>query len=175
MNYQDVKTFQELAEEIKKHIDSHRIPCTDVLRGEGVMYVNAKELSTTDARLAFVRLKNKFGVELPVPDDLIELLDSCGDADRKVQDKSALKEPAEAGQDATPAKIINIENFKGVLGDVRAENVQTGDHASIYKQRKVEKKGIVKKLLRIVGFLAALLTILHYFGWLGAIKALFTK
>ena len=103
MNYQDVKTFRELAEAIKEHIDSHRIPCTDVLRGEGVLYVNSKTLSTTDARLAFIRLKNKFSVELPVPDGLIELLDSCGDADRKLQDKSEPEKPAEA--DSQQGKI----------------------------------------------------------------------
>ena len=104
MNYQDVKTFQELAKAIKEHIDSHRIPCTDVLRGEGVMYVNANKLSTTDARLAFIRLKNKFSVELPVPNDLIELLDSCGDADRKLQDQSEPEKQTEPEQKTTPVK-----------------------------------------------------------------------
>jgi hypothetical protein len=95
MNYQNVKTFPELAEAIKEYIDSHRTYCTDSLREESVMYVNVKKLSTTDARLAFVRLKNKFGVELPVPDgDLIELLDSCGVAERKFQEKEALEKPA---------------------------------------------------------------------------------
>ena len=51
----------------------------------------------------FIRLKNKFSVELPVPDGLIELLDSCGDADRKLQDKSEPEKPAEA--DSQQGKI----------------------------------------------------------------------
>jgi hypothetical protein len=108
-------------------------------------------------------------------DTLVRKFDMCMSSDEQQE------QPAETGQDATPAKEKNqapviIQNFnKCLLGDVQAENVQTGYHASIYKQRKVEKKGIVKKLLRIVGFLAAMLTILHYFGWLGAIKAFIYK
>jgi hypothetical protein len=43
-------------------------------------------------------------------------------------------EKDETKQNTTPAKVINIGNFKGVLGDVQAENVQTGDRASIHKQ-----------------------------------------
>lgn len=88
--------------------------------------------------------------------------------------------------DTTPAKeekekaktigSIHIQNFKGILGDVQQpENLQIGDYASIHKQTKIQTKGGVKRLLKIigaiVGFLAALLTIFHLLGWLGLIKA----
>jgi hypothetical protein len=58
-------------------------------------------------------------------------------------------------EDATPAKIINIGNFKGVLGDVQAENLQTGDYASIHKHPVTadKKKGIIEKVLEIIGLI----------------------
>lgn len=83
-----------------------------------------------------------------------------------------LKEPAKAKPDSALAGNINIQNFQGILGDVQAENVQTGDHAGINKhdETEKEKKGIVKKLFGIIAavviFLAALLTCLYYLGWL---------
>jgi len=103
-------------------------------------------------------------------DTLVRKLNMC------VVSGEQQEQPAKTGQNAAPAKIINIENFKGVLGDVQAENVQTGDHASINKQPKPEKnKGKVKKILwvisAIIGTLAALLTSLHYLGWLEPVKA----
>lgn len=86
---------------------------------------------------------------------------------------------AETWGNATSAKIINIENFRGILADdVQAEIVQTGDHSSIHKQptTREKRKGILIRILKIigaiVGFLAALFTCLGYlFGWLGPIKA----
>lgn len=80
----------------------------------------------------------------------------------------------ETGGSATPAKIINIENFRGILADdVQAEIVQTGDSSSIHKQTipKEKEKNIIWKILKIIGAIAALLTILHYLEWLEPIKA----
>jgi len=77
--------------------------------------------------------------------------------------------------------IFNIQNFKGILGDVQAENVQTGNHASIHKQSLTaeKKKGIIKRIpywiYILIAFLAALLTSLHYLGLLEPIKRLFTR
>ena len=53
----------------------------------------------------------------------------------------------------------------------QAANVERGDHTSIDKHGQTEKKkGNIRKVLAIiaavVGFLAALLTCLHYLGWL---------
>ena len=84
-------------------------------------------------------------------------------------------------QNAAPEKIINIENFKGILGDVQAENVQTGNNASIHKQTVTaeKKKGILRKIPRwiyyILGALAALLTVLHLLGLFEPIRRLFTR
>ena len=70
-------------------------------------------------------------------------------------------------EDAAPAKII-IENFKGILGDVQAENIQTGDSASIHKHVESEgkKKGILSRIpywiYLLVSFLAALFACIHY-------------
>ncbi len=102
--------------------------------------------------------------------------DACSYLVRILSDKLA-----DTGRNAAPAKIINIGNFKGVLGDVQAENVQTGDYSSIHKQTITaeKKKGIFIRLLKIigaiVGFLVALLGILHYLGWLEPVKALISK
>jgi len=97
------------------------------------------------------------------------------------------QKPAETEQNTTPAKIINIGNFKGILGDVQAENVQTGNHASIHKQTVTteKKKGILKKLLKwlvgvigaiVVGIIVTVVTdILGDFGWIERIKRLFTR
>ena len=82
---------------------------------------------------------------------------------------------AERGQN-----IINIEKFNGVLGDVQAENVQTGDHSSIHKPPVTEKKekGIFRKLLKIIGIVivaiiaAIVVDILGDLGWLESIKNL---
>jgi hypothetical protein len=83
---------------------------------------------------------------------------------------------AEAGQNATSTTIINIDKIDklGVLGNVQAESVQTGDYSSIHKQTITgeNNKSIIWKILKIIGAIAALLTILHYLGWLEPIKAL---
>ncbi len=67
------------------------------------------------------------------------------------------KSPAETEQNTTPAKEekanINIQNFRGVLGDVQAENVQTGDHASIHKQPKAENKNEERAKSSIIGWI----------------------
>lgn len=57
----------------------------------------------------------------------------------------------ETGQNATPATIINIEKL-GVLGDLQAENVQTGDYSSIHKQPTAREK---KPKLRIISWIFA--------------------
>jgi len=72
-------------------------------------------------------------------------------------------------QNSTPAKIINIEHFQGVLGDVQQpENLQIGDHTSIHKHDRSEgkKKGIIGKILKIIGVII---------GWLEPIKAFIYK
>jgi hypothetical protein len=95
---------------------------------------------------------------------------------RKAAKANLAEKPAETGGNATPATIINIAKIDklGVLGDVRAESVQTGDNSSIHKQMITgeKNKSIIWKILKIIGAIAALLTILHYLGWLEPIKAL---
>ena len=80
------------------------------------------------------------------------------------------EKPAEPGGNAAPATIINIDKVDklGVLGNVQAESVQTGDNSSIHKQTIIteKKKGIIGKILRIIGAVAALLTIVYYLWWL---------
>ena len=109
-------------------------------------------------------------------DILMRKLDMC------VSSGEQQEKPAETGGNAITAKIINIGNFKGVLGDIQAENVQTGDYSSIHKQPiTVEKKrGIIGKILKvivkiigaiIVGIIVTVVTdILGNFGWLQSIK-----
>jgi hypothetical protein len=103
---------------------------------------------------------------------------------QSARNELSAKKLAGTGRDITPAKIINIENFKGVLGDVQAENVQTGDYASIHKQPVTEekKKGIIKKTLKIIGAIvigiissliaAILIDIFGDFGWIVKIKTI---
>ena len=62
---------------------------------------------------------------------------------------------------------INIQNFHGIFGNVQAENVQTGDKASIHKHNGIEKnnKGHIGRVFKIIAaivtFSAALLTCLY--------------
>ncbi len=65
---------------------------------------------------------------------LAQLQQLCAECDGKTEN------PAETKQNVAPAKVINIKNFKGILGDVQAENVQTGDSSSIHKQLATDKK-----------------------------------
>lgn len=111
-----------------------------------------------------------------------------------------LKKPVETGQDITGAIIdektqaktigsINIQNFKGVLGDVQAEDFQIADDASIQKQAKPEwdstgERGRIKKIAGwifkkmwyligavIVSFIGTILIdIFGDFGWIERIK-----
>lgn len=70
---------------------------------------------------------------------------------------------------------INIENFQGILGNVQAEDVQTGGHVNIHKNDRIEKISIARKFLkwiiRIVGgiVMAIITTVvidtLGHFGW----------
>ena len=98
---------------------------------------------------------------------------------------------------AKTISTVNIQNFRGVLGDVQAENIQTGDHASIHKQIQVEKKSkasgkvfeFFKKIIAwvfkktshliftiIVGIIVTILIdICGDFGWLDNIKAFIYK
>lgn len=91
------------------------------------------------------------------------------------------EKPAKTEQDTTRAKEEKAAINVHISGDVQAENLQIGDYASIHKQAKTEKKnkGTVKRLLKIIGavigFLAALLGIFHYLGWLEPIKAFIEK
>lgn len=76
---------------------------------------------------------------------------------------------------------IHIQNFNGILGDVQAENVQTGDNSKVLNYTNAEKndKGIFKKLLKIIfsiiAFFAALFTCLYYLDWLEPVKSFILK
>jgi hypothetical protein len=140
MNYQNVKTYKELGEVIKEDINRHKVPCQDSITGETSMQLFTS-LKTDDAQLAFIRLNNKFGVDLPVPNDLIELLDSCGIADRFLQDKSKNEKPAETERDTTPTKRWEIGAWL---------------------------KKIPHWIYILVIFLAALLTCIYFLWWLWA-------
>jgi hypothetical protein len=86
MNYENVKTFKELAETLKDHFSVN----TDV-EGEVNMSPNALNYDVTAARLAFVRLKaenRRDDLPKEIPTDLIDLLSLCEYA---VQDKSESK------------------------------------------------------------------------------------
>jgi len=82
------------------------------------------------------------------------------------------EKPEETEQKTTPAKIINIENFKGILGDVQAENVQTGNHASTHKQTVTaeKKKGILKKILKWLVGIIGTIVVTDILSDLGLIK-----
>ncbi len=106
--------------------------------------------------------------------EMVKFLDKCKDEmiqGIKVTDLASLK-PAETERNAAPAKII-IKNFKGVLGDVQAETVQTGDYASIHKHPVTaeKKKGIFRRIpywiYILICLFASLITILEW----GPIKA----
>ena len=76
---------------------------------------------------------------------------------------------------------IHIKNFQGILGDVQAENVQTGDKSLIHTHTETEKKkkGIFRNLwliiTAVVGFLGTLLGILNHLEWLESFKAFCSK
>jgi len=99
----------------------------------------------------------------------------------------AVKLDSKAGQgnvgkaDSKIDQNINTQNFHGILGNVQAENVQTGDKNLIYKHTETEKKkkGIFRNLWfiisAIVAFLSSLLGVLNHLGWLESFKAFFSK
>ncbi len=81
---------------------------------------------------------------------------------------------AETERRIAPAKGEKEKaNLKIEIGEIQAENVQTGNHASIHKETKADKqnRGSVKKLLKIVGaiivglFVAFLADIFGNLGW----------
>ena len=101
-------------------------------------------------------------------------------SDRKLVAKAILEEaeaieqtdlaklkPAETEQNVTPA--ISIQNSNVILGGIqKAENLQVGDNARIYKHEKTEekKKGILSRIpywvYLLVSSLAALFACIHY-------------
>ena len=76
---------------------------------------------------------------------------------------------------------IHIKHFQGIIGDVRAENVQAGDKNLIHKHSETEKKkkGILRNLwwiiTAIIGFWGSLLGVLNHLGWLESVKLFFYK
>ena len=121
-----------------------------------------------------------------VPNDMLwlSLADTRFINELKRWIKEASTKPAETKQDATPANIINISNFQGIMGNVhQPEDLQIGNHASINKHgEKVtkfgsdihpEKPGIwgciwmgLKKTWKFIAgtvvFLSALFACIHY-------------
>lgn len=88
------------------------------------------------------------------------------------------KKKPEAEQNSS----INIQNFQGVLGNIQAENVQTGNHSVANKYIESEKKkSVLRKLLGIIGaiILAIIATIvvdvLGHFGLLEGIYSIFSS
>jgi hypothetical protein len=87
------------------------------------------------------------------------------------------KTPAEAERNAP----INIQNFQGILGNVQAENVQTGNDSFVDKhvEIKKEKKSIIKIILGTIGAIiiaiiaAAVVDILGHFGLFEKIYSIF--
>ena len=83
----------------------------------------------------------------------------------------------EAKPDSTRVQNINIRNSHVILGNVRAENMQTGDDASIHKNSDTEKKkkGIFRRLwwiiAGVVAFLGSVLGVLDKLGWLEPVKS----
>lgn len=100
---------------------------------------------------------------------------------RHVEADLASLKPAEAKHDATDVKEwkgnVNVNIFEGV----QAGTIQMGNYASIHKHpiTAAKKKGIIGKLLKIIGaivaFFAALLTILHLLGWIEPTKEFIAK
>lgn len=96
--------------------------------------------------------------EISLDSDKIDDLESFLE---KVKADLSKKKLAVTEQDTTAAKdrskttgSINIENFHGIIGDVQAENVQTGEHSSIHKQPKAENQNKLS-VLKILGWLLA--------------------
>jgi len=108
---------------------------------------------------------------------LISRLEQIAQNARK---ESGTEKPEGTEEKATSAKIINIENFKGILGDVQAGNLQIAQDASIHEQSviKEKKKGILRRLLKIIGaivvgiIVTVVTDILGDFGWIERIKTI---
>jgi hypothetical protein len=68
--------------------------------------------------------------------------EACMELEKLTKQTSGKAGKTETGGNAAPATIINIDkiNKLGVLGNVQAENVQTGDYSSIHKQPTMDKK-----------------------------------
>jgi hypothetical protein len=148
---------------------------TDFLR-TNCNTVGPEQLDWRNICKRLVWLAEKLGIE---PDNIQKYPDLTFSKWQRQTEKSASGGKTE--QNATAAKIINIGNFKGVLGDVQARNLQIAQDAYIHEQLVPEekKKGILRKIPRwiyyILGTLAALVGILHRLGLLEPIKRLFTR
>lgn len=184
-NLHKVRTPKALTKAINSYLDAIKAAETSYNR----------RLSRYEAQRVAIRIRTKIlennpGLDIPkVPitkdDALFAILDWCADVCSYLASNDVrAKKPAEREWDTTPAKdekekaAINVH----ISGDVQAESVQIGHDSSIQKQTVTgeKKRGGVKKLLKIiaaiVGFLAALFTCLGYLlGWLGPIKAFFTR
>lgn len=84
----------------------------------------------------------------------------------------------EKKSDSKGAQNIHIQNY-GIMENVRAENVQTGDKTLIHTETEKKKKGIFRNLwliiTAVVGFLGTLIGIFNNLGWLESFKAFFSK
>ena len=110
------------------------------------------------------------GADSAESDDIAinEIIKELETVKQNLLNKLQLSETATSGdkagetkQNSTPAKIINIEHFQGVLGDVQQpENLQIGDNTSIHKHDRSEekKKGIIWKILKIIVIIVAIIT-----------------
>ena len=106
-----------------------------------------------------------------------------GDIAAIFRNESDAQKPAETEQNATPAKKEKGDVNVNIFGPFQAGKLQIAQDASIHEQSiiKEQKKGIIRKVLKIVGaiivgIIASLLAdILCGFGWFGRIKHLFTR
>jgi hypothetical protein len=190
----NINTLQEYYNVLKRLIDPMEQPFEDKAAIEGECAIthkdreNAHKVRDALELTALEICKANPTLDLPEPPlgrnvTLSERMSWCIKALRVTDVAAMLKanpaslKPAEIKQDTTDAKEGKDNVNVNIYGDVKAGNLQIAHDASIHKRSITaeKKKGILIRLLKIigaiVGFLAALLGILNYLGWLEPIKA----
>jgi hypothetical protein len=130
MDYENVKTFKELAEAIQDQIESHKCNANEAekLRAEGVSYISPGALinfyDATDACITFIRLKaesKRDDLPKEIPTNLIDLLNLCSYAARHKTEPKA-DAATENNKELSMAKMVRIyidQNLKITLPDCK--------------------------------------------------------
>jgi hypothetical protein len=114
----------------------------------------SKSLSLPDSRKKDLLDNASFLKDLVDKDLFNDIPEMAGELRRIAKLLKEEQKPAETEQKAAPSKIININKFMGILGDVQQEgNMQIGQGGSIHDQQETDRKSTARlgTILEVIG------------------------